>query len=61
MVDTFPRMESVKKTAELFGISEDAVRRMIHDGRITYIKIGKKYLINVDKLAALLNAGEAEE
>lgn len=60
MVESFPRMESVKTTAKLFGISEDAVRRMIKDGRATYVLIGRKYLINCDRLADLLNTGESD-
>ena len=57
MVDNIPRMESIKTTSRLTGVSEDALRKMIHTEKITFIKVGKKYLINMDKLFEYLNNG----
>ncbi len=52
---TIPRMETIKKTAKLFGLPEHFVRKKILDGEIVAVKAGCKYLVNVDKFAEYLN------
>lgn len=63
-----PHMETIKKTAKLFGLAEHFVRQLVISGEIVAVKAGCKYLVNVDKLADYLNTsrvtaqtGAAEE
>ena len=37
------------------GITENAIRELIHTNQIVYIKAGKKYLINFEKFVEFLN------
>ena len=50
-----PRMESIKKTAELFNLPVHFVRNKVQCGEIVAVKAGNRYLVNVDKLAEYLN------
>jgi|GEM_PF-244294 len=43
------------------GIGEYYIRRMIHEGKIPVVKSGRKQLVNLDKLMAFFNEGEAAE
>lgn len=53
-----PRMETIKKTAEIFGLSEYFVRQKVLSGEVVFVRAGKKYLINLDKFAEYLNSGD---
>lgn len=53
-----PRMETIKKTAEIFGLSEFFVRQKVLSGEVVFVRAGKKYLVNIDKFAEYLNTGE---
>ena len=53
-----PKMLTIKETATVFGLPFNFVRRAVLDNRIVYVKAGKKYLINAEKFAEWLNAGE---
>ena len=50
-----PRMETIKNTAKLFGLSEYFVRQKVRSGDVVCVKAGCKYLVNVDKFAEYLN------
>lgn len=50
-----PHMETIKKTAKLFGLAEYFVRQKVLSGEIVAVKAGCKYLVNVDKFAEYLN------
>lgn len=50
-----PHMETIKKTAKLFGLAEYFVRQKVLSGEIVAVKAGRKYLVNVDKFAEYLN------
>lgn len=47
---------SIRETAATGILSEHALRLMVKQGRIPYIKIGVKYLINYPQLIEQLNA-----
>ena len=53
-----PRMETIKKTAEIFGLPEFFVRQKVLSGEVVFVRAGKKYLVNLDKFAEYLNSGE---
>lgn len=52
---SIPRMETIKETARLFNLPEYFVRRKVLSGEIAAVRTGRKYLVNVDKLAEYLN------
>jgi len=47
-------MMSPKQAAELLGLSVRTVLRMLRDGRIFGVKIGRRWFINVHRLRAQL-------
>lgn len=51
-----PRMETIKKTSEMFGLPVHFVRDKVNNGEIVAVRAGKKYLVNVDKFAEYLNS-----
>lgn len=57
MANTVPRMRTIRETATETGISYHAIRQWCLENRITYIKAGNKYLINLDRLIEFLNSG----
>lgn len=55
-----PRMEPIRTAAAESGLSYDAIRKLCLQGKITYIRSGSKYLINMDRFADFLNGKEEE-
>lgn len=56
-----PRMEPIKKAAAESGLSYDAIRILCLQKKITFIRSGTKFLINMDKFAEYLNRGDGSE
>ena len=61
-IDTarIPEMLTVKQTAERFGLSTYAVRQLVRNGEIVYIRPGGQHgpiYINGDRLIEYLNGG----
>jgi len=58
-----PRMETIDKTAELYGLSSYQVRKLARSkrGSAFTVKIGSRYLINQEKFIAFLNCEEQED
>lgn len=52
----FPRMETIKKTAELFGLPVHFVRCKVSSGEVVAVRAGRRFLVNVDKFAEYLNS-----
>ena len=50
-----PRMRTIREIARTGILSEYTLRRMEKSGRLPCIHIGKKCLVNLDKLIDLLN------
>ncbi len=50
-----PRMETIKRTAELFGLPVHFVRAKVASGEIVAVRAGKRFLVNVNKFAEYLN------
>lgn len=50
-----PHMETIKKTAELFGVSQYFVRKKALAGEIKATRISGRILINCDKFTEYLN------
>ena len=56
-----PRMRTIKEVASLGLISEYGLRLMEKQGRLPCIHVGKKCLINLDRLLEQLNCESGEE
>ncbi len=50
-----PRMENVRRTAELFGLPVHFVRSKVASGEVVAVRAGRRFLVNVDKFAEYLN------
>jgi len=51
-----PTMVTMNKAAELTGVTYSALRRWIKSGEFTYyVRVGTKYLINLERLVEFLN------
>lgn len=55
---SYPQMATVKKAAELFGVSPSYLRRLCKSGKITFVNTGHIWLINLDSLARYFEAGD---
>lgn len=56
-----PRMETIARTAELFGVSQYFVRKLANSGKINAVRISGRILINCDKFAEYLNTATIAE
>lgn len=50
-----PRMETIKTTAALFNLPVHFIRQKVTNGEIVAVRAGRRFLVNVDKLAEYLN------
>lgn len=57
---TVPRMLTIQQAADETGLSYNCIRKWCLENRIIFVRSGKKYLINMDRLGDYLN-GESEE
>lgn len=57
---SIPIMLTIPEAAERTGLSKHYLRQLVLQGKIVYISAGRKYLINMNSLAAFLNKGERE-
>ena len=56
-----PRMITINQAVEVTGLSYDAIRKMCIRNEIVNIRVGKKFMINAEKLEQYLNGEEVEE
>ena len=47
----YPRMATVKKAAEIYGLSPAFIRRLCRTGKVRYVATGHRWLVNLDSLA----------
>lgn len=50
----YPRMWTIRQIAKTGILPEHALRQMVAEGELPVLKIGKKNLINFDKLLRML-------
>lgn len=55
---SYPQMATVKKTAEVFGVSASNIRRLCRAGKISFVNTGHVWLVNLDSLARYFEAGD---
>ncbi len=51
-----PRMRTIKETAELFGLPVNFVRQKVLSGEVVAVRAGRRFLVNIDKLAEYLDS-----
>ncbi len=56
--NTLPRMRTIREAAREVGIPEHAMRVLVKQKKIIFIKIGSKALINMECLIQYLNKGD---
>jgi len=54
-------MRTIKEASIETGLPYHTIRQLCLDGKITYIKAGNKYLVNLDRFIDFLNAGVTVE
>ena len=59
-VNNIPHMETIKRTAELFGLPVHFVRRKVSSGEVVAVRAGRRFLVNVDKFAEYLNTSTVQ-
>lgn len=57
---TVPIMLTINEVREKTGFSYEFVRQLIRENKVVYVKAGKKFLINWEKLVEYLNKGDQE-
>lgn len=55
----FPRMRTIRETAKATDFPIHAIRQLVKENKIIYVKIGTKTLVNLDRFIDYLN-GERE-
>lgn len=60
-MDKIPTMVTIRKAADLTGLSYDCLRKLCINKQIVHIKAGSKFLINLEKLTEYLNQGEIKQ
>ena len=55
-----PKMATINECAKTVGLAKYHIRQLVLQGKVKYVKAGKKYLINVDNLIEYLNNGETQ-
>ena len=54
----YPNMGTVKKAAEIYGLSPVYIRRLCREGKIRYVNAGHMWLVNMDSLARYFEQGD---
>lgn len=57
----YPNMGTVKKAAEIYGLSLSYIRRLCKTGKIRYVNAGHMWLVNLDSLARYFEQGDPAE
>ncbi len=55
-----PTMLTLKQAAKATGLAHHYIRQLCIQGRITHVRAGKKYLVNLERLIEFLNIGEQD-
>ena len=51
-------MGTVKRAAEIYGLSPSYIRRLCKTGKIRYVNAGHMWLVNLDSLARYFEQGD---
>ena len=50
----YPNMGTVKRAAEIYGLSPSYIRRLCKTGKIRYVNAGHMWLVNLDSPSPVL-------
>lgn len=53
-----PTMLTIKETAERTNLPAHYIRKLCWEKRITFVNVGSKYLINLEKFVEFLNSSQ---
>ena len=53
----YPNMGTVKRAAELYGLSPAYIRRLCREGKVRFVNAGHRWLVNLDSLAKYFEEG----
>lgn len=53
-----PTMYTIQQAAQVTGLSYDCLRKLCLQKKIVYVRAGKKYFINMERLAEFLNSAQ---
>lgn len=59
-VNNIPHMETIKRTAEIFGLPVHFIRCKVASGEVVAVRAGRKFLVNVDRFAEYLNTSTVQ-
>jgi excisionase family DNA binding protein len=54
MIDNIPQTMSIDMLADRLGVSSWTVRTWLRQGRVPFVKLGKRVLVRVDDVEALI-------
>lgn len=54
----YPNMGTVKKAADLYGLSPYYIRRLCKEGKVRFVNAGHMWLVNLDSLACYFEQGD---
>lgn len=55
-----PKMATINECAKIVKLAKYHIRQLVLQGKVKYVKAGKKYLINLNSLVEYLNNGETQ-
>ncbi len=56
-----PIMKTIQETGKMFNIAPYGIRQLVFSKKIRYVKLGTKYMINIQSLIDYLNKGDIEK
>lgn len=59
-VNNIPHMETIKRTAEIFGLPVHFIRCKVASGEVVAVRAGRKFLVNIDRFAEYLNTSTVQ-
>ncbi len=56
-----PCMITINEAAQIVKLAKYHIRQLVLQGKVKYVKTGRKYLLNLDSLVNYLKNGDTEE
>lgn len=56
-----PCMVTIHEAAQIVKLAKYHIRQLVLQGKVKYVKAGRKYLLNLDSLVNYLKNGDTEE
>lgn len=53
-----PHLKTISEASKIVGLTKYHVRKLVLQDKIKYVRLGVKYLVNVDSLINYLNNGD---